>query len=155
MRRRQVLSSLALSTASLAGCNSLGTPKRTPADVTPANVPTATDSPTETATPPVTPDPDDPILVVVRNRSDGSRRVSLTLSRSDGSTLLNESVQLNAGARTEFETGIETRGQYDLAVSIDGTERQFDVLIETYDIRMGSNQEIEITADEIRFFAEE
>ncbi|WP_135302241.1 hypothetical protein [Haloarcula amylovorans] len=155
MRRRQVLSAVALSAASLAGCNSLGTPEQTPADVTPADVPSATESPTETATPPVTPDPGDPILVVVRNRSDESRRVSLTLSHGDGSTLLNEAVTLDAGARTEFETGIETQGQYDLAVTIDGTERKFDVLIETYDVRMGSNQEIEITTDEIRFFVEE
>ncbi|MBX0293554.1 hypothetical protein [Haloarcula nitratireducens] len=155
MRRRQALSAVALSAASLAGCNSLGTPERTPADVTPADVPTATESPTETVTPPVTPDPDDPILFSISNETETRRTVSLTLTRADD-TYIDESLTLDAGDGEAFDSGIRSPGEYELAVTVeDGPELSYTLSIGSFDVRSGSNHFVTVNSDEIRVFAEE
>ncbi|MBX0302493.1 hypothetical protein [Haloarcula salinisoli] len=118
MRRRSLLAGLAVSTAALAGCGG--------------------DSPST-----VTPDPDDPVVFVVTNEQTVSATVQLTVARDDGSTVLDESVTLDAGAVREFDPGIDRPGTYELTAAIeDGLQRTITLNVEATDIRNGSNYEV-------------
>ncbi|MFC6756038.1 MULTISPECIES: hypothetical protein [Haloarcula] len=118
MRRRSLLAGLAVSTAGLAGCG--GESSNT-----------------------VTPDPDDPVLLVVTNEQAARATVQLTVARDDGSTVLDESVTLDAGATREFDPGIDRPGQYELTAAIeDGLRRTITLNVEAGDIRDGSNYEV-------------
>ena len=131
MRRRHLLSWLALSAAALAGCQ--GEPPDT-----------------------VTPDPDDPVLFVVTNEQDASATVQLTLALDDGPTVLDESVTLDAGAAREFDPGIDQPGTYELtAVVEDGLRRTITLNIEPTDIRDGSNHQVILRDNSVQVTWEE
>ena len=116
MRRRHLL--FALPTCSIAGC--------------------AGDEPAA-----VTPDPDDPVLVVVTNEQDERATAQVTLARDDGSTVLDESVTLDADTSREFDPGITNPGSYELTAAIeDGLRRTITLNIEPSDIRNGSNYQV-------------
>ncbi|QIO22304.1 hypothetical protein [Haloarcula sp. JP-L23] len=150
MRRRQVLTAAALSAASLAGCTGPGA-THSPTD---DQRDTGTDEPTATA--PVTPPENDPILFVLRNQSGAQRTVSLTLTGPDGRRHLDESVTLGNGDIREYDSGIRSPGDYELAVTVEnGPDRTMTLYIEAYDVRMGSNHLVTVHPDEIDVFWEE
>ena len=118
MRRRHLLGAVACSTAALAGCRG-----------------EATDA--------VTPDPDDPVLFVVTNDQDAAATVQVTLAREDGTTVLDESVTLEAGSARPFDPGITAPGQYELTAAIeDGLRRTITLNIGPDDIRNGSTYRV-------------
>jgi hypothetical protein len=160
MRRRTLLTALAL--APIAGCvapgdtatagdQSMPTATSTPTDPSrPTATPTA-----EPATPTVTPPPEDPILFVVHNDTDGALTASVAIAH-DGTTVLDETVTLAADEVAEYDPDIHAPGAYTLTVAVDGgPTRSRDLAIDRYDVRAGSNHFVEVTAAGIRVFAEE
>ncbi|MFB6223916.1 MAG: hypothetical protein ABEH86_09645 [Haloarcula sp.] len=138
MRRRTLLAALAL--CPFAGCVAPGTDSAT-----------TNDSPTPT----VTPDPNDPILFVVRNATDSELTVTLTITR-DETAVLNETVTLAADESAEYDPNIGTTGDYTVTVEVDGgPARTLDRSIGRYAVRMGSNHFVDITADSIEIYWEE
>lgn len=130
---RQLLSAAALSTTALAGCTAPSGTSETPAEPTDSS-----------ATPPETPSPGavtpDPIEFIIDNDTSSQQRVEVTLTGDD---------------RT-LDPGIETTGQYDIAVALDeGPSRSMALSIEAFDIRQGSNHFVDITEEEIRIYWEE
>lgn len=151
MFRRQLLGAAALSAAALAGCTAPSGTSETPAEATDSSA-----TPPETPSPgPVTADPDDPIEFVVDNDTDSQQRVEVTLT-GDDRTLIDESLTLDAGESRTFDPGIETTGEYDIAVAVaDGPTRSMTLAIEAFDLRQGSNHFIDITDEDIRIYWEE
>lgn len=148
MFRRQLLSAAALSTTALAGCTAPSGTSETPAEPTDSS-----------ATPPETPSPGavtpDPIEFIIDNDTSSQQRVQVTLT-GDDRTLIDESLTLAAGESRTFDSGIETTGQYDIAVALDeGPSRSMALSIEAFDIRQGSNHFVDITEEEIRIYWEE
>ena len=132
MYRRQFLATATLSTAALAGCGG-----------------------GSSETPVVTPNPDDPMLFVLRNESEGARTVALTLSREE-TALIDESVTLDAGASREFDPEIDTPGGYELTVDVEGgPTRTLSLTIEAADIETGSNHTVSIRPSSIQITWEE
>ncbi|NLV08831.1 hypothetical protein GOC74_02645 [Halomicrobium mukohataei] len=123
MNRRALLRAAGFGVATLAGCVESPDP-----DVTP------TAEPTTSPTPP----PDDPILLVLANGS-GEATVTVTVARG-GETISEETVSLDADERRELDPGIDTAGEYELAVSVeDGPDRTVSLPIDAFDVRQGSN----------------
>lgn len=162
-RRRQVLSALALSAASFAGCSApgaSGTDDGTTTDTatrTATSEPSATDSPTTdpTSTEAVTPDPDDPIAVVLYNETDETLTVTVTVTRS-GTDFFDETRSVAPDDEPTLDTGIRETGSYELTVAVEGGPSETVPLdIERYDVRMGSNLIVEIGSDDILILIEE
>ena len=163
MRRRQVLSTLALSVASLAGCTAPrapGTDDGTATDtstrtVTPAPGPTETSSPEPTQTDVVTPDPDDPIAVVLYNETDQQLTVQVTVTRS-GSAVFERRLTVAPDDEPSLDTGIRETGSYEVTVAIEGGPSVSNPFpVDAYDVRMGSNAIVELSMDGIRMYFEE
>ncbi|MFC6862196.1 hypothetical protein ACFQGE_01830 [Halomicroarcula sp. GCM10025817] len=128
---------------------------------TPADEPTETDTPTTpddplTETPgEVTPDPDDPIAVVLSNGTDETLDVAVTVRRG-GTRIFETTSTVGPDERPELDTGIAETGDYELTVSVTGgpeVSQPFD--IESYDVRMGSNLIAEIDTERIMILIEE
>jgi len=146
MRRRALLSSLALSTTALAGCASQR-------DVTGTESETPTGSSERTES--VRPDPEDPVLFFVRNGMSERQTVTVTLSRV-GETLIDETVTLGPDESAEYDPRIETTGTYELAVAVSGGRSEnWEWHLGSFAIRSGSNHFVEILPEELRFFYEE
>jgi len=156
MRRRTVLSTLALAVLPAAGCTAPGdtNTEATPmSSATPASSETATSSESPSAT--VTPDPDDPILFVLSNDTDGERTVTLRLTRTD-QTFIDETVTLAAGESREYDSGVRSPGEYELVANVEGgPERTMRLDIEAFDVENGSNHYVSVTAEGIDVVWEE
>jgi len=150
MRRRTLLAALALSP--ITGCAAPSGSAKTSSE-TPATSPTITAE--SSATPTVTPPPDDPILFVVHNPTESDLTVSVTLTHN-GTALVDETVALAADEAVEYDPGIHSPGEYTLTVAVDGgPTKTRELTIEEFDVGAGSNHYVEIYADEIQIFAEE
>lgn len=113
-----------------------------------------TTTPSETSTQ-VTPDPDDPIQIVVSNDGERSRTVTLTVT-SAGGTVREATVEVDPDTVRTVDTGITTTGDYELhVVTADGVEESVPFDIEDYDIRMGSNLMVSVADDGIMVAIEE
>jgi hypothetical protein len=163
MRRRKVLSGLALSVASLAGCTAPGAPGTDDGSatdtetgtVTSAPGPTVTSSPEPTQTAVVTPDPDDPIAVELRNTTERELTIEVTITRA-GETVFGQTTTVTAGGMQELDTGISQPGSYEVTVAIEGGPSVTDPFpVDSYDVRMGSNAIVELSMDGIRMYFEE
>ena len=168
MRRRQVLSALAFTSTSLTGCTApgaRGTDDRTSPTGTDTETWTATSEPgpdateslaTElTSTAVVTPDPDDPIAVVLQNTTEQERTVEVAITHAQ-ETVFEKTATVAAGGLQEFDTGIAETGDYELSVSVtDGPETTVPLDIDTYDLRYGSNLLVELDTDDILILIEE
>jgi len=122
MRRRTVLSTLALAALPAAGCTAPAEP---------------------------TVDPDDPILFVLSNETDDELTVTLRLTRSD-QTLINETATLGAGGSREYDSGITSPGEYELVTTVEnGPERTMTLDIGDFDVESGANHFVSVTADGI------
>jgi len=127
--RRRLLGTVALSAVAVAGCQ----------DETTA----------------VSPDPDDPVLCIVQNKSDMTQTVDLTLTREE-TAVLDTSVTLDAGNTAEYDPGIDTPGSYELTVDVDGgSTRTLSLTIEPYDVEHGSNHTVTIQPASIQITWEE
>jgi len=142
MRRRTVLSTLAIAALPGAGCtapgepNSDGTATQQSSEMTPA-------------------DPDDPILFVLSNDTDAQRTVTLRLTRTD-QTFIDETVTLDADESREYDSGVRSPGEYELVVTVeDGPERTMTLDIEEFDVENGSNHFVRVTAEGIDVYWEE
>jgi outer membrane receptor protein involved in Fe transport len=147
VNRRALLRAVGPTAVALAGCaapsppdgRSTNTEERTTASERPADV---------------TPPPDDPILLVLAN-GDASATVTVTVTR-DGTTVFDETVSLAADERRELDPGIDSVGEYELAVSVeDGPERSTPLTIESYDVWQGSNAIVELGDGAIQVLVEE
>ncbi|MFC7020029.1 MULTISPECIES: hypothetical protein [Haloarcula] len=158
MRRRQVLATLALTTVSLAGCSAPGTPGTDDGTATDARTRTTTSEPptTEpTSTTDVTPDPDDPIAVDLRNTTERELIVEVTITRAE-ETVFEQATTVAAGGTQQLDTGISQTGSYEVTVAIEGGPSETDPFpVGPYDIRMGSNAIVELSMDGIRMYFEE
>ncbi|MFC7027511.1 hypothetical protein ACFQJ5_07790 [Halomicroarcula sp. GCM10025324] len=163
MQRRQVLSTVALSVASLAACSapsSPGTDDGTTTDtstrtVTPATESTATPSTDPTQTEAVTPDPDDPIAVDLYNTTEETLTVQVTVTESER-VLLDRSLSVAPADEPSLDTGISQTGSYEVTVAIeDGPSVTDPFPVGPYDIRMGSNAVVELSLEQIRIYFEE
>ncbi|EMA07649.1 hypothetical protein SAMN05443574_106156 [Haloarcula vallismortis] len=161
MRRRTLLATLALSP--IPGCVSPGDDPSTTDSTSPTATTTppeqsttaVTSTPQDTPTPTVTPAPDDPILFIVDNGTDGEQTVTLTITR-DEATVLDETTTLAAGESVEYDPMIGATGEYAITVAVDGgPTRTIDRNIGRFDVRNGSNHFVDITAEEIRIYWEE
>lgn len=149
MRRRQVLAT-ALSVVSFAGCVA---PSGSPDDSSPTDSPAGPASPTRSD--PITPDPDDPIAIVLSNGTDATLTIRVTLRQGE-TVLLDRTETVGPDDRPELDTGIAETGDYTLAVAVDGGPAETSPFnVERYDIRMGSNLIAEITDEEIIILIEE
>jgi hypothetical protein len=165
MRRRQVLSALALSVASLAGCTAPGVPGTDDGSATDTETETETSDPgaDETESPTtepsstdtVTPDPDDPIAVELRNATERELTTEVTITRA-GETVFEQTTTVTAGGMQELDTGISQTGSYEVTVAIEGGPSVTDPFpVDSYDVRMGSNAIVELSMDGIRMYFEE
>ena len=148
MNRRALLRAAGPAAVALAGCVA---PVSTdgPTATTTDERTTPTDTPAD-----VTPPPDDPILLVLAN-GDTSATVTVTVARDD-TTVFDETVSLAAEERRELDPGIDSVGEYELAVSVEGgRERSTPLSIEAYDVRHGSNAIVELGGEEIQVLVEE
>jgi hypothetical protein len=152
MRRRTVLSTLALAVLPVAGCTAPGEPT-TDETVIPTSSETATS--TETPSADVTPDPDDPMLFVLSNGTERELTLTLRLTRAD-QTFIDETVMLAADGSREYDSGVRSPGEYELVASVDGgPERTMTLDIEAFDIESGANHYVQVTADDITVYWEE
>jgi len=173
MRRRTVLSALALAALPTAGCTAPDEPDATPtssATTAPASseppsaaptssattAPASSEQPSADETPARTePTPDDPILFVLSNETGSERTVTLRLTRND-QTFVDETVALDAGDSREYDSGVRSPGQYELLARVeDGPERTMTLDIEAFDVTNGSNHFVSVAADEVRVYWEE
>lgn len=150
MNRRALLTGVALA---LAGCT---TPDADDGD-TPQQTDTPTDEPTDTATDggDVTPNPEDPMLIRVDNSTDRERTVTLTLTRGD-ETVLTETVTLAPGGRTTVDPDITEQGDYELrAETADGATGRMPFDVGGYELRSGSNLDVDVGDETLRILIEE
>jgi len=82
-------------------------------------------------------------VFVLTNDQNAAATVQLLLAHDDGTTVLDESVPLDAGASREFDPGISWPGTYELTAAIeDGLRRTITLNIEAGDIRDGSTYRV-------------
>ncbi|MBV0900660.1 hypothetical protein [Haloarcula salina] len=155
MRRRQVLAALAALPA--AGCVAPGSDRSTPSDSSSTAADRGSPTPHDQSspppadqpatTPPLTANPDDPILFVIHNTTDSERTVHLRVARGE-TAVLDETATLAPDASREYDSGIATTGEYSISVDVEnGPSQRLDVHIGEFAVRSGSNHYVEVTPD--------
>jgi hypothetical protein len=120
----------------------------------PTRDPTATPTPRPTADDP-TPDPADPIAVVVHNETDERFTATVTVG-DDGGVVTSATVTVAPEGHRTVPSGVADTGEYRVSVAVtDGPEASTPLVVEGYDVRMGSNVIAVVDADGIRFLIEE
>ena len=149
LSRREVLRNGLLSAVSitLGGCASLS-----------GSSPNGTDTSPTTATPtsenPSAASPED-ILILLDNGTSAEITVHVTITEQ-GSILTEKELQVSSGGFAQVNSKIEDLGNYELAVDVDGREKQtYSFDIGEYNLRTGSNVWVWIAENQISFGIED
>ena len=102
-------------------------------------------------------DPDVAEDIFVRLHNESSDRVTVMVSVVTGDSVVFEDQTSIAPSNVEeMYPGISETGEYTLTVSLDdGREREYPLVIEDYDLQMGSNIGVSISETDIQMRIEE